>query len=151
VPFCHLTFSAVRPVLRHYERTKIPEGTLGAAFREQRWSFGLDQREAAAKIGTTLATYRNWEVNRSAPALKHLPNAIAFLSYDWRPEGMSLGDRIRRRRTAAGLSISELAEILSADESTVAGWEKGLHAPSRRSAAKLDDWLTHTIEFNSAI
>jgi len=35
-------------------------------------------------MGVNTATYRNWEVNRSVPAVKHLPAAIAFLGYDWR-------------------------------------------------------------------
>lgn len=60
VPFCHLTFLVDRPVLRRYERTKVPDDTLGVAFRNKRWVRGLEQREAAAEIGTTLATYRNW-------------------------------------------------------------------------------------------
>lgn len=32
VPFCHLSFSASRPVERRYERVKVPAGTLGANF-----------------------------------------------------------------------------------------------------------------------
>jgi hypothetical protein len=56
VPFCQLTFLSVRPPLRHYERVKVPEGTLGAAFRTRRWGRGLEQREAAKEIGMSVAT-----------------------------------------------------------------------------------------------
>jgi len=59
VPFCHLAFSAPRPAIRRYERIRVPEGTLGAAFRERRWSRGLEQWEAAEEIGVSVATYRN--------------------------------------------------------------------------------------------
>jgi transcriptional regulator with XRE-family HTH domain len=137
VPFCHLTFSAARPVLRRYERTKVPEGTLGAAFRERRWSRGLEQWQAAEQIGISVATYRNWEVNRSEPDLRHIPAAIRFLGFDWRLSDASLGARIGLARTAAGLSIKQLAARLGADPSTVSGWETGLHTPSKRFAGKL--------------
>jgi transcriptional regulator with XRE-family HTH domain len=93
VPFCHLTFSAPRPAGRRYERAKVPAGTLGAAFRERRWSRGLQQREAAEEIGVSVATYRGWEVNRSVPTVKHLPDAIAFLGFDWRDSSDSFDVR----------------------------------------------------------
>ena len=52
---------------------------LGAAFRVRRWSRGLEQREAAAEIGVSIATYRGWETNRYEPDLRHVPAAIRFL------------------------------------------------------------------------
>ena len=143
MPFCHLTFSTVRPILRRYERTKVPEGTLGAAFRAQRWSRFLDQKQAAEEIGVTVATYCNWEVNRAEPDLRNIPAAIWFLGFDWRPKGVTLGERIRRARTAAALSIRQLAALLGVDSSTLRQCERGLHKPSRRLAAKLDAWLAH--------
>lgn len=122
---------------------KIPEGTLGALLREQRWTRGLEQRQAAVLIGTTLATYRNWETNFAAPTLKYVPGVIAFLGYDWRPQGASLGDRIRQTRTAVGLSIKQVAVVLDTDPSTISRWEAGLGVPSKRSADKLKKWLVH--------
>jgi transcriptional regulator with XRE-family HTH domain len=142
VPFCHLAFSAPRPALRRYERTKVPAGTLGAAFRERRWSRGLEQWEAAEEIGVSVATYRAWETNRMKPDLRNIPAAIRFVGLDWRPQHASLGGRIRRMRTAAGLSVAQLATLLGVDPSTVLGWEAGLHEPSARSAAKLEKWLS---------
>lgn len=141
VPFCHLTFLAVRPSTRRYERTEVREGTLGAAFRARRWSRGLDQKAAAKEIGVTHATYCNWEVNRTEPDLRHMPAAIRFLGFDWRPKSMSLGARIRRIRTAAGLSIRTLAAIVGLDPSTLGECETGFREPSRRSAAKLEACL----------
>src|SRR5260221_10136441 len=46
--FCHLVFSVARPATRRYERVKIPDGTLGAAFRERRWQREMGQPEAPA-------------------------------------------------------------------------------------------------------
>ncbi|MGZ5449708.1 MAG: helix-turn-helix domain-containing protein [Thermoanaerobaculia bacterium] len=145
MPFCHLTFSAGRPILRHYERTEVPEGTLGAAFRSRRWSRGLDQKEAAEEIGVSVNAYSGWETNRREPDLRNMPAAVRFLGSDWRPQGASLGDRIRGARTAAGLSIKQLSALLKTDPSTVGGWESDRQAPSRRSTAKLEEWLHRVV------
>lgn len=109
MPFCHLAFSASRPAKRRYERAKVAAGTLGAAFRERRWSRGLEQWQAAKEIGVSVATYRNWEVNRSVPAVKHMPGAIAFLGFDWRISNDSFGNQVRSTRTQRGLSIRRAA------------------------------------------
>ena len=119
----------------------MPEGTLGAAFRARRWSHGLDQKQAAEEIGVSTKTYCGWERNRSEPDLRNIPTAIRFLGFDWRPEGDNLGARIRRARTAAGLSIAQLAAHLETDSSTVRGWETGLHQPSNQSTMKIKEWL----------
>jgi transcriptional regulator with XRE-family HTH domain len=145
VPFCHLTLLVVRPPLRRHERIKVPEGTLGAAFRARRWSRGLEQWEAALEIGVSVNTYCAWETNRRQPDLRYIPPAIRFLGSDWREPGQSLGERIRHKRTAAGLSIRQLAALLGADATTVKSWEAGLHAPSARSAARIHNWLQGVI------
>lgn len=144
MPFCHLTFTASRPVERRYERAKVPAGTLGAAFRERRWRRGLDQREAAKEIGVSIKTYCGWETNRTTPAVIHLPAAIAFLGHDWRERDATLGGRLRLARTAAGLTIRELAGQLGVDPSTLREWEANVHIPSRRYRARLDEWLAKT-------
>jgi DNA-binding transcriptional regulator YiaG len=141
VPFCHLTFSAVRPVLRRFERVKVPDGTLGAALRERRWGRALEQNEAAGEIGTTLATYRNWEVNRSVPTLKYVPGVIAFLGYDWRPEPRTFGDELRRTRTALGVSIRQLARELRLDTDTIEDSECERSMPSQRVRSIVETWL----------
>lgn len=129
----------------------MPEGTLGAAFRARRWSRGLDQKDAAKEIGVCTATYCCWENNLTEPDLRNIPRAIRFLGFDFRPSGASLGDRIRNARTAAGLSITELADRLGSDASAVREWESGLHAPSKRSAAKLEDWLARSVKSEPAM
>lgn len=141
MPFCHLAFSAPRPALRRYERTKVPAGTLGAAFRERRWSRRLEQWQAAAEIGVSTATYRNWEVNRSVPAVKHLPGAIAFLGRDWREPYGSFGARIRATRTERGLSIPEAAGEIGIDPTTLRRWEVEVGQPSLSLRPLLASWL----------
>lgn len=142
VPFCHLAFLVDRPVVPRYERAKVAEGTLGAAFRDRRWSLRLEQRETAAQLGVTVATYRNWEMNRSEPDLRHIPAAIRFLGFDWRKFGDRIGDQVWQARTAAGLSIKDLSRILDSDESAICKWEAGLSLPSRRSLSKIRWWLS---------
>jgi DNA-binding transcriptional regulator YiaG len=142
VPFCHLRFSASRPVERRYERAKVPAGTLGAAFRERRWSRCLEQWQAAKEIGVSTATYRNWEVNRSVPTVKHLPGAITFLGYDWRLSDGTFGDRVRNARTGRGLSIRQLAAALGVDPSTLARWEANDGMPSAALRPIIHVWLT---------
>jgi DNA-binding XRE family transcriptional regulator len=144
VPFCHLTFSTSRPALRRYERTKVPAGTLGAAFRERRWSRGLEQWQAAKEIGVSVATYRGWEVNRAAPIVKHLPDAIAFLGFDWRDSNDSFGDQIRTTRTRRGLSIREAASEIGIDPTTLRRWEVGDGLPSAALRGVIETWLAET-------
>jgi DNA-binding transcriptional regulator YiaG len=103
----------------------------------------MEQREMAAEIGVSAATYGGWETNRRRPNLRHVPAVIRFLGFDWREPDPSLGDRIRHARTAVGLSIRELAETLTTDPATVRGWEVGLHTPSPKSLARIDHWLLH--------
>jgi DNA-binding transcriptional regulator YiaG len=141
VPFCHLSFSATRPAIRRYERVKVPAGTLGAAFRERRWSRHLEQWQAAHEIGVSVDTYRAWETNRRRPELRHLPAAICFLGFDWRKAASSLSEQIRRARTAAGMSIRELAAIFRVDPATLRAWEVGVHAPTAHAADLIVRWL----------
>jgi DNA-binding transcriptional regulator YiaG len=143
VPFCHLTFSATRPPERRYERVKVPTGTLGAAFRERRWIRELDQRAAAEEIGVSVATFRGWETNQTTPAVIHLPAAIAFLGYDWRNMDGTFSNRLRIARTAAGLTIRQLAGHLCVDPSTLQEWEANAHIPSRRHRVQIEDWLNN--------
>jgi transcriptional regulator with XRE-family HTH domain len=124
-------FFRLPPVARRYERVKVPEETLGAAFRAQRWRRRLEQSEAAEEIGVSVATYRGWETNRRRPDLRHIPAAIQFLGFDWRERGGSLGERLRHARTVT----------LRVDPTTLGTWEAGLRTLSRKSAAAVRDWL----------
>jgi transcriptional regulator with XRE-family HTH domain len=132
-----------RPPFGYHEWAVITPGTLGAAFRAKRWERRLDQQQAAQEIGVSVKTYWGWETNRREPDLRNIPAAIRFLGSDWRPDAGSLGDRIRQTRTALGLSIEKLATFLGTNPSAISKWEGGRATPSKRSAAKLQDWLLH--------
>lgn len=119
----------------------MPEGTLGAAFRERRWSRGLEQWQAAAEIGVSVATYRNWEVNRASPAVKHLPRAIAFLGHDWRDSAETFGARVRAVRTARGLSLRGAAVEIGIDPTTLRHCETDQGTMLRSVKARIASWL----------
>lgn len=128
-------------MLRRYERVQVPEGTLGDRFRQRRWSLGLEQKDVARQIGVSLATYRNWEVNWSAPAVKYIPQAISFLGYDWRPEPEGFGEAMNRSRTARGLSLRDLARLLGLDEGTIHDVEAGRRSPTEHTKSVIGHWL----------
>jgi transcriptional regulator with XRE-family HTH domain len=128
-------------VLRRYERTKVPEGTLGTAFRERRWFRGLEQHDAAAEISVSVATYRNWEVNRSVPTVKHIPRAIEFLGFDWRDSGETFGERLRAVRTRRGLSIRAAAVEIGVDPATLRRCETNIGTLSRSVKERIESWI----------
>lgn len=141
VPFCHLTFSADRPRYQHFERRDVASGTLGAQLRARRHVLRLEQQETAGQLGVSTATYRNWEMNRRAPDLRHTPAAITFLGYDWRETKGTLGEQIRAARIGKGLSLIELATILNIDPSTLRRWEMSVGAPSAALRPVIQEWL----------
>lgn len=116
-------------------------GTLGAAFRARRAELGMEQREAAARIGVSVASYRGWEVNRREPTVSSLPGAIGFLGRDWRPIAATFGAELQRARTAAGLSLKGLARELRLDWTTLRRWEAGSSEPSTMLRGRVDEWL----------
>jgi DNA-binding XRE family transcriptional regulator len=84
-------------------------------------------------------------VNRSVPTVKHLPDAIAFLGFDWRDSSDSFGVQIRMTRTRRGLSIREAASELGIDPTTLRRWEVGDGLPSAALRGPIETWLAETI------
>jgi len=132
LPFCHLAFQAKKPLSGAYPKELR---TLGDHIRKRRLDLALFQRDVADRLGANEASVWNWEKNRSSPALRFVPRIIEFLGYtpdDTKPE--SLGQRIVAFRRLRGLTQKELARRLGVDQSTLAGWERGEHRPSRHLA-----------------
>ena len=106
--------------------------------RNRRLRLGLLQREVAEIVGTTKATIYHWEANRSSPQLRFVPAVNAFLGYDaYSTQEETLGERIVGWRRAHGVSQKALARMLGIDQTTLAGWERGEHKPSRRLRERL--------------
>jgi transcriptional regulator with XRE-family HTH domain len=86
---------------------------------------GMIQKEVARELGVNFKTYENWEQGKYGPSVRHLPAVFRFLGFDPRPEPVTLGERIRRKREGEGLSQRELARKLRLDPTTVQTWEEG--------------------------
>lgn len=50
---------------------------------------------------------------------------------------LPIGQRIKTARTAAGVTIAEIAERLNVDQRTVAGWQAGRSRPSYERLVEL--------------
>jgi transcriptional regulator with XRE-family HTH domain len=88
----------------------------------------------------TESTVTNWELNRTAPALRFLPHIITLLGFDPRP-GTPLADKLVTRRTTQGLSQEAAARLLDIDPGTLARWESGRRMPGRPFLARIRVFL----------
>ena len=105
--------------------------TLGDHLRGRRLDLGLLQRDVAAESGVSAATVKNWETNRAEPETRYLPAIIDFLGHCPYTTTPSFREWLRQCRTSLGLSQETLASELRIDESTIAGWERGDHRPTK--------------------
>ncbi|GMV90941.1 MAG: hypothetical protein AMXMBFR82_07190 [Candidatus Hydrogenedentota bacterium] len=84
----------------------------------------LLQREVAGILGVDKTSVFNWEAGTATPNLRALPKVIEFLSYDPRPPGRTVGEKLRRHREGLGLSWDETAHLMGVDPATVSKWER---------------------------
>jgi transcriptional regulator with XRE-family HTH domain len=108
---------------------------------QARLDLGLLQREVAEQLGVTESTVTSWELNRSTPAIRFLPQLIRFLGFFPFPSGGSFGEHLKAARRSLGLSQKRLAGVLDVDESTVALWEHGHRHPSEQLVERLKAFL----------
>jgi len=74
-----------------------------------------------------------WEKNKVLPSLAQIPKIIEFLGRDpFEKKIEDLGDKIQEYRRVHGLTQKKLAEQLGINSSTLAGWEKGIHQPTKK-------------------
>lgn len=98
----------------------------------------LTQREVAEKLSVDKTTIQFWENNRVKPSLAQIPKIIKFLGRDpFEKKTDILGERIREYRRILGLTQKKLADLLGIDQTTLAGWERETHRPSRRLLEKV--------------
>jgi len=106
--------------------------TWGEHVRKKRLELGLLQKEVASEVGVDETTVYKWEAGRANPAVRSIPRIIHFLGYAPYDPGASLGEKLRARRQALGLSQKQFARELGVNESTVVRWEKGKRRPCGR-------------------
>ena len=115
--------------------------TLGDHVRKCRLDLGLDQMTTGQRIGVHGDTVWNWESGQRKPEAKNLPAIIAFLGYDPRPEPSRLPERLVWYREGKGWSQERMAKFLGVDETSVSDWERGDHAPTKKSLEKIETAL----------
>lgn len=126
LPICHLVLLCQRPPPEGYP--KAPN-SLGEHLRKRRMDLGLYQRDVASKIGATACSVWNWEAGLNEPENRFLPAILAFLGYDPRPAGLTLGERLVALRKGKGWSQKTAAGALGVDPTTLARWERNEQAP----------------------
>ena len=123
-----------------------PPATLGEHLRQRRHVLGLLQREAATQLGIRHHTVTEWERDHKTPEIRFWPAIIAFLGYDPHPEPRTLGERLRARRRALGLSIAEAAQRLGVDEGTFGKWERQNSKPLERHVGAVTAFLCSLLD-----
>src|SRR5208282_2767787 len=89
--------------------------TLGEHLRKRRGELGLRQKDVADQLGVNENTVVGWERGKT-PVDRHLPLVISFLGLDPCPTPRSLGQQLRSKRGAFGLSCKAAAKLLGVDE-----------------------------------
>ena len=115
---------------------------LGDHIRKKRIELGWQVCRLASELATDAGSVAAWEKGRRHPSLRKLPKVLRFLGYDPRCPGTTVGERLRRHRTARGMSHRELARVIGVDASTVDNWERGEHEPSPRCQRMLARFLS---------
>jgi transcriptional regulator with XRE-family HTH domain len=102
---------------------------------------GLHQKDVAARLGLDECTIGNWERDRTHPAVRYLPRLIQYLGYRPFPEPRTMGERLRAKREALGLSRKRLAAHLRIDDGTLHRYESGAWHPGPRNRATIESFL----------
>jgi len=116
LPFCHFTLKAEKPATYSFRK---PPVTWGEHIRKKRLELGLFQKDVAREVQVHQTTVYNWEAGKANPAVRSIPRIIRFLGYAPYDPGASVGEKIRARRQALGLSQEQFAQAVGVDESTV--------------------------------
>jgi len=91
--------------------------------------------------GVDAATILNWEKGRIEPPTTAYPVILPFLGYDPRRPPSTLGERLKARRGALGLSIREAAATVDADPTAFSNWERGGIVLHRKHRYRLAEFL----------
>jgi len=112
--------------------------TWGDHIKARRLDLNLTKRQLSSKFHVDDTTIYLWEHNRVQPSVTQIPKIIEFLGHDpYKKETEKLGDKIREYRRIQGLSQKKFAEQLQVDQTTLAGWERGEHWPSKKLLDKI--------------
>jgi len=86
LPFCERHVKLARPDVAPVWTRSFPIGkepaTLGEHLRKKRFTAGIRQKEAAAKLGVSGRTLSLWECDRIYPKWTFQPRLVEYLGYD---------------------------------------------------------------------
>lgn len=102
--------------------------TIGSHIRKVRMDKGLSQPELCSKLGVSVATITNWELNRSQPLDINLPDILEFLGYvpsQIEPQLPRINHPIFQYRVQHGILLKDLAKELGIERGTLRDIEKG--------------------------
>jgi transcriptional regulator with XRE-family HTH domain len=140
LPFCKAALRAQKPHSAAYPKEIR---TTGDHLKKKRLDLKMTQEEVAAKLQTTVCTYRGWERNQRNPSFRYMPSIIEFLGYvPFDMQFEDLGQRIRAYRQILGLRQKDLARQLGVDPTTIRYLEKSKHKPGKRVARELDGFFS---------
>jgi DNA-binding transcriptional regulator YiaG len=149
LPFCHLSRTARRArhsvYWRLVNRYPVCPKTVGQHLRKRRLDLGLKQSEVARTLGVHIETFKNWERGVNVPTGRVIPKILGFLGYDPVPKPTSLAGRILQHRRTSGLTQVQFARVLDVNPSTLAGWESGLHTPTKEHRNRLFSVLGYVL------
>jgi transcriptional regulator with XRE-family HTH domain len=131
-----LTLRAKKPV----SREKYPDfcRTWGDWIKCRRLDLKLTKRQLSLRFNVDDVTIYLWEKNRVKPSLAQFPKIIEFLGRNpFEKKTEILGEKILAFRQVHGLTQKKLAEQLRVDQTTLAGWERGEHWPTKRLSEKI--------------
>jgi transcriptional regulator with XRE-family HTH domain len=141
-----LTFRAKKPVSR--EKYLDFMRTWGDHIKVRRLDLKLTKRQLSLKLNVSDITIYLWERNKVRPSLSQIPKIIEFLGRDpFEPKNGKLADKLKSYRRSNGLSQKKLAELLGVDQTTLAGWERGEHRPTK----KMRDKINSALDFPSSL
>ena len=135
-----MTLKAKKPV----HREKYPDfmRTWGDYIKVRRLDLKLTKRQLSLRFNVDDVTIYLWEKNRVDPALTQIPKIIEFLGRDpFEKKTENLGEKLREFRRTHGLTQKKLAEQLEIDQTTLAGWEKEEHRPTKKLLDKINPIL----------
>jgi len=92
---------------------------IGHHILKRRLDLGIQQKEAATRLGTNPWTLRNWETGRRQIAVRFYPAIIAFLGFNPLPRPTTQAGQVAYSRLTRGWSRKRLATIAGVDEATV--------------------------------
>ena len=98
----------------------------------------LTKRQLSLRFNVDDVTIYLWEHNQVQPSLAQIPKILEFLGYNpFESKVEHLAEKIKAYRRVHGLSQKKLAQQLGIDQSTLAGWERGEHQPTKKLFSKL--------------